>query len=100
MAQREGVDLPAVPSDLITQSGGGADPHISRASAAIQIARVARARGLGRDTVERLVAEHTEGKQLGVFGQPRAHVLKLNLALDALETVAPTPAAATPANGQ
>ncbi|HMM74951.1 MAG TPA: potassium-transporting ATPase subunit KdpC [Gammaproteobacteria bacterium] len=90
-AQREGVEPSAVPGDLITQSGGGADPHISPASAAIQIERVARARGIGRDVVERLVAEHTEGKQLGVFGQPRVHVLKLNLALDALEAAAQLP---------
>lgn len=84
VAQREGVDPSTVPGDLFTQSGGGADPHISPAGAALQIERVARARSLGRDIVERLVAEHTEGKQLGVLGQPRVHVLKLNLALDAL----------------
>lgn len=100
VAQREGIDPATVPGDLVTQSGGGADPHISPASAAIQTERVARARGLGREVVERLVAEHTEGKQLGVFGQPRVHVLKLNLALDALEAAAPASAAATPASGR
>lgn len=85
VARREGVDPSAVPGDLITQSGGGIDPHVSPEGAAIQIERVARARGLGRDVVERLVADHTEGRQLGVFGQPRVNVLNLNLALDALE---------------
>lgn len=84
VAQREGVDPSAVPGDLITQSGGGIDPHVSPEGAAIQIERVARARGLGRDVVERLVADHTEGRQLGVLGQPRVNVLNLNLALDAL----------------
>jgi len=95
VAQREAVDPSAVPGDLFTQSGGGADPHISPAGAALQIERVARARGLGRDVVERLVAAHTEGKQLGLFGQPRVHVLKLNLALD----VASAAATATPPGG-
>lgn len=85
IARREGVDPSAVPGDLITQSGGGIDPHVSPEGAAVQIERVARARGLGRDVVERLVADHTEGRQLGVFGQPRVNVLNLNLALDALE---------------
>ena len=85
VARREGVDPSAVPGDLITQSGGGIDPHVSPQGAAVQIERVVRARGLDRDVVERLVADHTEGRQLGVFGQPRVNVLNLNLALDALE---------------
>lgn len=88
VARREGVEPSAVPGDLLTQSGGGIDPHVSPQGAAIQIERVARARGLGRGVVERLVAGHTEGKQLGVFGQPRVNVLNLNLALDALEAPA------------
>lgn len=92
VAQREGVDPSAVPSDLITQSGGGIDPHISPAGAAIQVDRVARARGLERSAVERLVAQHTEPKQLGVLGQARVHVLSLNLALDALKAPAQLPA--------
>jgi K+-transporting ATPase ATPase C chain len=84
VAQREGVDPSAVPSDLVTQSGGGIDPHLSPQAAAVQVARVARTRGLPRDVVERAVAQNTEGPQLGVFGEPRVHVLNLNLALDAL----------------
>lgn len=84
IAQREGVDPSAVPGDLVTQSGGGIDPHISVQGAAIQIERVARARGLARAEVEQLVAAHTEGPQWGVLGPDRVHVLSLNLALDAL----------------
>lgn len=84
VAQREGVAPAAVPGDLVTQSGGGIDPHISPEAAIIQIDRVARARGMTPDTIERLVAQHTAGKQLGLLGQPRVNVLLLNLALDAL----------------
>jgi len=97
VAQHEGVEPVSVPGDLFTQSGGGIDPHVSPAGAAIQIARVARARGLGREVVEKLVAEHTEGRQLGVFGEPRVNVLALNLALDAL---ASHPAPSVPATGR
>lgn len=89
VAQREGVEPSTVPGDLFTQSGGGIDPHISPEGAAIQIERVARARGLERSAVERLVAAHTESPQLGVFGQARVHVLNLNLALDALAATIP-----------
>ncbi|WP_235580778.1 potassium-transporting ATPase subunit KdpC [Pseudorhodoferax sp. Leaf265] len=85
VAQREGVAREAVPSDLVTQSGGGADPHISPEAAAIQVARVARARGLTPDAVRQLVARHTLGKQFGVLGAPRVNVLELNLALDAVK---------------
>jgi K+-transporting ATPase ATPase C chain len=84
VARREGVAASAVPSDLVTQSGGAIDPHISPQAARIQVARVAAARGLEAAQVQALVAEYTEGKQWGVFGQPRVNVLALNLALDAL----------------
>lgn len=96
VAYREGVDPSAVPGDLFTQSGGGIDPHVSPQGAAIQVARVARARGLGREAVEKLVADHTQGKQWGVFGEPRVNVLALNLALDALAAV---PAPSAPGTG-
>lgn len=83
VAQREGIAPSAVPGDLVTQSGGGIDPHISPQGAAVQVARVARMRGLQPRAVEELVAQFTEPKQIGVLGQARVNVLKLNLALDA-----------------
>ena len=72
-----------VPIDLVTASASGLDPHISPAAADYQVERVARTRHLEVKTVRQLLAENTEGRDLGVFGEPRVHVLKLNIALDA-----------------
>ncbi len=82
MARRENVDPSQVPGDLVTQSGGGFDPHISPQGAAIQVNRVARVRGLDTETVARIVTQNTENPQFGVLGAARVNVLALNLALD------------------
>ncbi len=73
---------PAVPADAVTASGSGLDPHVSPAYADLQIARVAKTRGVATDQVRQLVAEHTDGRDLGFLGEPRVNVVELNIALD------------------
>lgn len=83
VAARDGIDARDVPGDLVTRSGSGIDPHISPDAARVQVARVARTRGLAVADVERLVEAQTAGPQFGLLGAPRVDVLALNLALDA-----------------
>lgn len=77
-------DTTLVPVDAVTASGSGLDPGISIANARLQIARVAKERGLAVDVVRTLVDKYTDGRQFGVLGEPGVNVVELNLALDAL----------------
>lgn len=85
-----------IPADAVTSSGSGLDPHISPENAMSQSARVARANGIPLAKVEAMIRSRTEGRFLGIFGEPRVNVLLLNLALDDLK---PTPSAVSGALG-
>jgi K+-transporting ATPase ATPase C chain len=87
-AYRAENGLPAgtpVPADAVTASGSGLDPHISLKNALLQAPRVARARGLAEEQVRKKIETCTEGRTLGVLGEPRVNVLLLNLALDGVQ---------------
>ncbi|MDA3558686.1 potassium-transporting ATPase subunit KdpC [Acinetobacter sp. AOR15_HL] len=80
------TDNTPIPSDLVTKSGSGIDPHISPEAAQLQVARVAQARHLDLKVVEELLQKHIEPMQFGVLGQARVNVLELNIALDQLQS--------------
>lgn len=82
-AQPEKLDE-QIPVDLVTVSGSGLDPDISSAAAEFQVSRIAAARGMAEDDVREIIRQYTTGRSLGVFGEPRVNVLKVNLALDGI----------------
>ncbi len=81
----DGVPASQIPADALTASASGLDPHISEAYALIQVARVAQARNLSEDAVQKLVEQHVQGRDLGFIGEPTVNVLQLNIALAALK---------------
>ncbi len=85
MVHNPGVKRSDIPAELVTSSGSGLDPDLSPAGAKIQVARIAKVRGIIADQLYKLVDDHTEQPVLGLFGPPKVNVLKLNVALDELK---------------
>lgn len=79
LARNPGVQREDIPTDLLTASGSGLDPHISPAAAEVQVPRIARASGLPEEEVRRILADNTRGKLLGLFGEETVNVLRVNL---------------------
>lgn len=94
----DGAVKGAIPTDMVTSSASGLDPHISPANAFLQVARVARERHVDTTALRAVVSNHIEGRQFGFFGEPRVNVLLLNIAIDSLMPV--TASAAKPTNNQ
>lgn len=85
MAKNPGVETSEIPSDLVTASGSGLDPHISVQAAKVQIKRIAAVRNISENALNQLVDKHTEAPLMGLFGTERINVLQLNLELDNLK---------------
>ncbi|WP_342553790.1 potassium-transporting ATPase subunit KdpC [Paenibacillus sp. FSL R7-0652] len=84
--RQENPSLPSrIPADLVTGSGSGLDPDLSPEAAEAQIPRISRATGLSEQQLTELIKEHTQGRQLGIFGEPHVNVMELNLALTAAQ---------------
>ncbi len=81
-AENNLVPAVLIPADAVTASASGLDPHISLQNALLQAGRVAKSRGVGEEALQKKIASHTEGRDLGIFGEPRVNVLMLNLDLD------------------
>lgn len=79
IAKNPGVKREDIPADLVTASGSGLDPHISPAAAEIQIPRIAKASGISEETLRQIVRNNTDGKVLGIFGEDKVNVLKVNI---------------------
>ena len=86
IAEREHVAVEQIPSDMVTSSGSGIDPHISVQAATIQVKRVAKARHLSEQEVRELINQYTQKPTLGLLGQARVNVFELNLALDQIQS--------------